>query len=229
VSIVFVIRTSKDNTLSAAKEPTAGFKFTSISNLAEAYRSGSITPLAVAEAVLHGIQNSDEGPKPLRSIVQCNKQAVIAMAQKSTSRLANNTPLSLLDGIPVAVKEELAVVPYHLHVGTTFLGEVPAESDATVVRKLKEAGAVIIGISNMHELGIGTTGCNPNKLHGICRNPYDVDHYAGGSSSGSAVAVAAGLVPVAIGADGGGSIRIPASMCGVVGLKEIKCHNVERL
>jgi Asp-tRNA(Asn)/Glu-tRNA(Gln) amidotransferase A subunit family amidase len=110
VSIVFVIRTSKDNTLSAAKEPTAGFKFTSISNLAEAYRSGSITPLAVAEAVLHGIQNSDEGPKPLRSIVQCNKQAVIAMAQKSTSRLANNTPLSLLDGIPVAVKEELAVV-----------------------------------------------------------------------------------------------------------------------
>ncbi len=78
-------------------------------------------------------------------------------------------------------------------------------------------GALLIGKTNMHEIGIGVTGLNPH--HGIVRNPYSLGHYSGGSSSGSGSAVAAGLCPVAIGADGGGSIRIPAAFCGVVGIK----------
>ena len=87
------------------------------------------------------------------------------------------------------------------------------------VERLLRAGAVLIGITNMHEAGVGSSGSNINKLHQTARNPYDTDRYPGGSSSGSAAAVASGLVPLALGTDGGGSIRIPSSLCGLVGLK----------
>jgi len=107
--------------------------------------------------------------------------------------------------------------PYPTKVGTSFLGQSPAIEDATVVARMSEAGALLVGKTNMHEIGINVTGLNPH--HGTARNPYNVNHYTGGSSSGSAAAVAAGLVPVALGADGGGSIRIPASFCGVFGIK----------
>jgi Asp-tRNA(Asn)/Glu-tRNA(Gln) amidotransferase A subunit family amidase len=109
------------------------------------------------------------------------------------------------------------MTPYPTTVGTAFLGKSPATTDATVVARLRAAGALLIGKANMHEIGINVTGLNPH--HGTTRNPYNTNHFTGGSSSGSATAVAAGLCPVAIGADGGGSIRIPASFCGVVGLK----------
>jgi Asp-tRNA(Asn)/Glu-tRNA(Gln) amidotransferase A subunit family amidase len=117
----------------------------------------------------------------------------------------------------VAVKDEVDMVPYPTTVGTAFLGKFPAKEDATSVARMRAAGALLIGKTNMHEIGINVTGLNPNL--GTTRNPYNTDHFTGGSSSGSAAAVAAGLAPVAIGADGGGSIRIPASFCGVFGLK----------
>ena len=91
--------------------------------------------------------------------------------------------------------------------------------ESAIVRKLLDAGAVIIGIANMHEFGTGTLGSNPNKDHLTARNPYNPQCYPGGSSSGSAASVAAGLCPIALGADGGGSVRIPAALCGIVGLK----------
>src|SRR5208337_2095205 len=91
----------------------------------------------------------------------------------------------------------------------------------TVVDRLRKAGAMLIGKTNMHEIGLLPDSVNPH--HGTVRNPYNLLHEAGGSSSGSAAAVAAGLCPAAIGADGGGSIRIPAAFCGVVGLKPNEC------
>ena len=119
--------------------------------------------------------------------------------------------------MPVAVKDELDVTPYGTTVGTSFLGREPASKDAHAVARLRAAGALIIGKANMHELGLGVTGINPH--HGAARNPYAPHHATGGSSSGSAAAVAAGLCPLAVGADGGGSIRIPAALCGIYGLK----------
>jgi Asp-tRNA(Asn)/Glu-tRNA(Gln) amidotransferase A subunit family amidase len=97
------------------------------------------------------------------------------------------------------------------------MGGAAESDDATIVARMRAAGALLVGKANMHEIGIGVTGINPH--HGATRNPYDPARSPGGSSSGSAAAVAAGLVPIALGADGGGSIRIPASLCGVVGLK----------
>jgi Asp-tRNA(Asn)/Glu-tRNA(Gln) amidotransferase A subunit family amidase len=107
-------------------------------------------------------------------------------------------------------------VPYPTTVGTRFLGGSPAREDATVVARLRAAGALLVGKTNMHEIGIGVTGLNPHS--GATRNPHDPSHFSGGSSGGSAAAVAAGLCPVALGADGGGSIRIPSAFCGQVGL-----------
>ncbi|CAB3984752.1 fatty acid amide hydrolase-like [Paramuricea clavata] len=143
------------------------------------------------------------------------------MAQESTRRYAENKTLSLIDGIPVAIKEEIGVAGYHKRCGTVFMGQVVEEQDSNLVAKLRGLGAIIIGVTNMHELGLGTTGVNPNSCHGTSRNPYHLDCYAGGSSGGSGSAVAAGICPVAIGKDGGGSIRIPSTLCGVVGIKQL--------
>ncbi|KAI1242252.1 hypothetical protein IHE44_0005770 [Lamprotornis superbus] len=197
-----------------------GFSFKGIKDYLECYRSGKLTPSQVARNIIAMLEDCDKSTPPLRAIVQWDQEQIMLMAEASTTRYRNKCTLSCLDGIPVCLKEEFKVVPYHHRVGTVYLGTQPETEDATVAKKLREAGAIIIGVSNMHELGTGTTGCNPNRYHKIPRNPYNPNHFTGGSSSGSAAAVAAGLCPVAIGTDGGGSVRIPASFCGVVGLKD---------
>ena len=101
--------------------------------------------------------------------------------------------------------------------GSAILRDFVPQEDATVVRKLRRAGAVLIGKTNMHEFAYGITGQNPH--YGAARNPWNCEHISGGSSSGSAVAPAAGLCTAAIGTDTGGSVRVPAALCGLVGLK----------
>jgi Asp-tRNA(Asn)/Glu-tRNA(Gln) amidotransferase A subunit family amidase len=181
-----------------------------------AYQEGRSTPELVAQAVLDACAASERLSPALRAIVAQDPADVLAQARASASRWRDGRPLGPLDGVPVAIKDELDLVPYPTTVGTAFLKDVPAQ-DATVVARLRAAGAILIGKANMHEIGIGVTGVNPH--HGPARNPYDSARATGGSSSGSAAAVASGLCPLALGADGGGSIRLPAALCGVVGLK----------
>ncbi|XP_077202359.1 uncharacterized protein LOC143841636 [Paroedura picta] len=195
------------------------FTFRGIQDYLDGYRSGEVTPLQVAKKIAAALEDAEKSSPRLRAIVQWDRNEMLKMAEASTARYHAKQPLSLLDGIPVCLKEEIKVVPYRFRSGTEYLGSEPETEDATVTKKLRGAGAVIIGVSNMHELGTGTTGCNPNRYHGTTRNPYNPHHFTGGSSSGSAAAVAAGLCPLAIGTDGGGSVRIPASFCGIVGLK----------
>jgi len=194
-----------------------GFQFTTIADYALAFREGQATPLDVAQRVLDATRASEAGDPPMRIFIAQDQEDLLAQASAATERHKRGVPISGFDGVPVAVKDEVDMTPYATTVGTQFLGRVPAADDATVVARLRRAGALLIGKVNMHELGLGVTGINPH--HGAARNPYDPAHVTGGSSSGSAAAVAVGLCPVAIGADGGGSIRIPASLCGVVGLK----------
>jgi Asp-tRNA(Asn)/Glu-tRNA(Gln) amidotransferase A subunit family amidase len=153
----------------------------------------------------------------LNAFIAVDHDDVMRQAREATIRIKAGKALSVLDGVPVAVKDEIDMTPYPTTVGTAFLGKSPAATDATVAARLRSAGALLIGKTNMHEIGINVTGLNP--VHGTTRNPYNPNHFTGGSSSGSATAVAAGFVPAAIGADGGGSIRIPAAFCGLVGLK----------
>jgi Asp-tRNA(Asn)/Glu-tRNA(Gln) amidotransferase A subunit family amidase len=201
--------------ISIEREP--GFHFANVHDYARAYRDGETSPLEVAERVLNAIETSNAADPPLRAIIALIREDVERQAQESTQRFQAGRPLSVFDGVPVAVKDEVDMKPYPTSVGTAFLGAKPAERDSTVVARMRAAGALLIGKANMHEIGIGVTGLNPH--HGTPRNPYNPAHYTGGSSSGPAAATASGLCPVAIGADGGGSIRIPASFCGLVGLK----------
>ncbi len=157
----------------------------------------------------------------LNAFTQLNETEILAQAELSTQRWKSNTPLSILDGIPIAVKDEIDVAGCYPTKGTSYLAQVNgrAESDEAIVARIKQLGAIVFGKTNMHEIGIASTGWN--IIFGTARNPYSPQliHDTGGSSSGSAAAVAAGIVPVAIGSDGGGSIRIPASLNGLVGLK----------
>ena len=194
-----------------------GFHFATVFDYAKAYRDGKSTPEEVAKKVLDAIEASNSSTPPLRAVIAVNREDVMQQAREATQRIKEGKPVSVFDGVPVAVKDEVNMLRYRTTVGTAFLGKSPATEDATIVARMRKAGALLVGKTNMHEIGIGVTGLNPT--HGTTRNPYNPDHFTGGSSSGSGTAVAAGLVPVAISADGGGSIRIPASFCGVFGLK----------
>lgn len=194
-----------------------GFTFRTIQDYYKAYRDGDASPQDVAQRILE-ITEIDHADAPdMKIMIAQDRDDLLSQAGASTKRHREGRPLSYLDGVPVAVKDEVDQVPYPTTVGTKFLGRSPAKQDSTVVAKLREAGALLIGKTNMHEIGIGVTGLNPH--HGTVRNPYQPGHHTGGSSSGSAAAVASGLCPLAVGADGGGSIRVPAAFCGVVGLK----------
>ncbi len=194
-----------------------GFAFESALALRRAYRSGESDPVRVCEAALGWIEEDRSRRPPLSIFVSVRPEEVRAQAKESAERLRRGQARSPLEGVPVAVKDELDLSGHPTRVGTRFLGETPAADDAAAVAGLRRAGAVILGKVNMHEIGIGVTGINPH--FGPVRNPYDPERFTGGSSSGPAAAVAAGLCPIAAGADGGGSIRIPAALCGVVGLK----------
>src|SRR6267378_8127633 len=120
-------------------------------------------------------------------------------------------------GTVVAVKDLVDVAGMVTTAGGVILPNEPAERDAPVVERIRREGCVIVGKTNLHEFAFGVTSANPH--YGAVRNPHDPTRVAGGSSGGSAVAVAAGMCDWAIGSDTGGSIRIPASLCGVVGFK----------
>ncbi|CAL1709595.1 unnamed protein product [Somion occarium] len=126
-------------------------------------------------------------------------------------------PKGPLDGVPFIVKDEADVHGYKTTYGSAKVHRNGDGETTWAVKRLQQSGAILIGKANMHELGSDTTNNNPVK--GTPRNPYDRNFYTGGSSGGSAYAVGSGLVPFAVGADGGGSIRIPASYCGVYGIK----------
>ena len=193
------------------------FRYWRVVDYAKAYRDKTITPLVVAERVIDAIKRSDDSATPLRIMINTNADDILAQARASSERFEEGVPLGLFDGVPVAVKDEMDQMGYPTTVGTSFLGKHNQEADAFAVRCFRDAGALLIGKTNMHEIGIGVTGMNPHFGH--ARNPFNPNCITGGSSSGSAASVAAGLCPVAIGADAGGSIRIPSGLCGVFGLK----------
>lgn len=183
----------------------------------DAYRDGRATPDQIAERLITAIARSNGSTIRLGAVLASDAEDLRVQARASTARWQAGRPLGPLDGVPVGIKDELDQTGYPTTVGTSFWGQAPARVDATVVARLRAAGALLFGKLNMHEIGINPDGSNMN--HGLVRNPHDLARDTGGSSSGSAAAVAAGLCPIAIGADGGGSVRIPAALCGVAGLK----------
>ncbi|MEZ4458460.1 MAG: amidase [bacterium] len=185
-------------------------------DLTNAYASGTARPEGVLERALESMAAADKGDVPLSAFIRQTGKIAAEAAAASAQRWAEGRPLGPLDGVPVAVKDEFDVIGHPTRAGTVFRQAV-AKSDADVVSRLRRKGAVVLGKTHMTEIGLGGLGLNAH--YATPRNPYNPEHMTGGSSSGSAAAVAAGICPIAVGSDAGGSIRIPAAWCGVYGLK----------
>ncbi len=185
-----------------------------VRELAEGFRSGSSSPVGFTEASLRRIEELNP---TLNCFITVLKDSALKSAEQSEKRIKEGRPIGPLDGVPIAVKDLFYIQGVRCTAGSKILAGNVATYDSHVAARLKAAGAVLIGTTNLHEFAAGVTSVNPH--YGPVRNPWDQARVSGGSSGGSAAAVASGMAVGAIGTDTGGSIRIPASLCGVLGLK----------
>ncbi len=186
----------------------------SIAQLSERIRSQEITPTELVAKALERIRRID---MKINSFITVVEEDAIRQAEVLERELKNNIYRSSLHGIPLSVKDIIQIRGVKCTAGSKILSNNVAEYDAAVVEKLREAGAIIVGTNNLHEFASGVTSVNPH--FGAVRNPWDLERIAGGSSGGSAASVSACMVWASLGTDTSGSIRIPAALCGVVGLK----------
>lgn len=184
--------------------------FSSVQALSADLNSGRTSASGLVEMYLDRIAALNDTTKAFITVTR--ETALLEAAE--TGKRARQTPLS---GIPFAAKDLFDVAGVATTAGSKVLSDNIATEDAAAISTLRAAGAISLGKLNLHEFAYGATGENP--LYGTCPNPYDPSRLAGGSSSGSAAAVAAGLIPAALGTDTGGSVRAPAALCGLVGLK----------
>ena len=153
----------------------------------------------------------------LNAYITLDAEAALARAQELDEMRKQGDILGPLHGVPLVVKDNIHVAGLPNTAGTPGLADFRPETDSPAVAALRAAGAIILGKTNLHELAYGITGYN--AAYGAVGNPYDPTAIAGGSSSGTACAVSAGLAPAGLGTDTGGSVRIPASLTGVVGFR----------
>ncbi len=186
----------------------------SLCEVSERIRRREVSPVTVTQACLAEI---DRRNPELNAFLTVTADAALEQAAAMEQELAAGRWRGPLHGVPVGIKDLIQTAGVRTTGGSELLRDWVPERDATVVRHLKEAGAVILGKTQTHEFAFGPTSENPH--HGPSRNPHDPARMTGGSSGGSAAAVTAGLCYAALGTDTGGSIRIPAALCGIVGLK----------
>ncbi len=191
-----------------------GLGFTSALDLSRLYRRGELTPNELVDSLL---QRIDELDPRLNAFVEVLADEARAAASAAAQALQAGNDRGLLHGVPVAIKDQINIKGVRVTFGTPLLEHQVADEDAPLVQRLRAAGAIILGTTNMPEFG--WQGHSWSPLWGMTHNPWNLERSAGGSSAGSAAAIAAGLAPFALGSDGAGSIRIPASFCGVFGLK----------
>jgi aspartyl-tRNA(Asn)/glutamyl-tRNA(Gln) amidotransferase subunit A len=186
----------------------------SLVEAAELIRQQAISPLELTQACLKRIERLDA---KLISFITVNAEQVLEQARQAGQELIRGQAVGVLHGLPLALKDLFETEGVRTTAGSLFYAKYIPSEDAAVVRKLRQAGALLLGKTNMHEIALGVTSVNPH--YGACRNPWALEHVAGGSSGGSAAALAARFCPGALGTDTGGSIRVPAALCGVVGMK----------
>ncbi len=182
--------------------------------LAALVRAKKLSPLELTQACLAQIERLNPA---LNAFVQLNAESALAEAQRQTQRIAAGEDVGPLAGLPFGVKELEDALGYRSTGASRVFADRWADRDEVHVQRLKAAGAILLGKTNSPELGY--TAFTTNEVYGTTRNPWDLDRTPGGSSGGSAAAIAAGMVPFATASDAGGSIRIPASFVGAYGLK----------
>jgi aspartyl-tRNA(Asn)/glutamyl-tRNA(Gln) amidotransferase subunit A len=184
------------------------------STLKSALESGETSSVALTQYYLERIQSLNP---QLNCVITTTAQSALERAQDSDDRRKNGIALSALDGIPMLHKDVFCTAGVATTCGSRMLENFESPYDATVVRRCAEAGLVMLGKANMDEFAMGSS--NEHSYFGPARNPWDTERVPGGSSGGSAGAVAAGMAPLATGTDTGGSIRQPAAFCGLTGIK----------
>ena len=175
----------------------------------------AVSPIELMRAVHRRL---DETEPFLNAFISRRDDEALAEARIAEAEIAVGRYRGPLHGIPVAIKDNIAVAGTVTTAGARFLSENLTTEDAEAVARLKAAGAIVVGKTNMFELAVGNRSINPH--YGDARNPWGPNHDAGGSSGGSAIAVAARQVPLALGTDAAGSVRMPSSVSGIVGLKQ---------
>jgi aspartyl-tRNA(Asn)/glutamyl-tRNA(Gln) amidotransferase subunit A len=185
-----------------------------ITGLLTAYRRGELSPLEVVDHHLAQIARIDQ---KINAFVAVDRETVRAAAQRSSGRWQRGERTGSLEGIPITIKDIVAMSGLPTREGSKTTSALKALVDAPVVARLREAGALLLGKTTTPEFG--WKGMTDSPASGVTRNPWNLDHTPGGSSGGAAAALAAGIGVAAHGNDGGGSIRIPASYCGLIGLK----------
>jgi aspartyl-tRNA(Asn)/glutamyl-tRNA(Gln) amidotransferase subunit A len=188
--------------------------FASVAELAPRIRSGDLSPVDLVHASLDRITQLN--PK-LNAFLKVWGESALRDARNAEKAIASGGYLGPLHGIPIGIKDLIDVAGEETTGGSAVLAGNIADSDATIIANLKAAGAILIGKLNLNEFAFGVTGTNSHT--GDVKNPWDTTRVTGGSSSGSGAAVASGMVPLALGTDTGGSVRLPASLCGIAGLK----------
>jgi aspartyl-tRNA(Asn)/glutamyl-tRNA(Gln) amidotransferase subunit A len=182
--------------------------------LSRLYRKGKASPVEAMKAVL---KRTDQVNPVLNAFREVDGKAALAAARASEKRWTKGKPLSPIDGVPVSIKELVRVKGWAASMGSKLTDKAPADADAPAVARLREAGAIVFAQSTSSEFG--HKGVTDSPLNGVTRNPWNTERTPGGSSGGAGAAVASGMGPLAIGTDGGGSVRIPSCFNGLVGLK----------
>lgn len=177
-------------------------------------RQGKLSPVDAVDASLARIEELN--PK-LNAFCVVAEERARKTARRAEQAVENDDPLGPLHGVPVAIKDLITTKGLRTTFGSRMYEDFVPEEDNIVVERIKDAGGIIIGKTNVPEFGY--QGITDNAIYGETANPWDTDKTPGGSSGGSGAAVASGMVPLALGSDGGGSVRIPASFCGLYGIK----------
>ncbi|WP_442857433.1 amidase [Bacillus sp. FJAT-44742] len=185
-----------------------------ISELAPMIREGDISPVEITESLFTRIEAFEE---QINAFIEHDKERILYASKEAEKEIQSGNYKGNLHGIPLALKDILYFKDETVTMGSNIHRDFKPDFDATVVSKLKESGALFSGKLNMHEYAWGATTTNPH--FGPCKNPWNTEKIPGGSSGGSGAAVAADMTIASLGTDTGGSIRIPSSSCGIVGLK----------
>lgn len=188
--------------------------FQDITSLSQKIKAKEVSPVELTSSLLERISTIDPA---VNAFIKVLEEQAASEARLLEKELMEGTIRGPLHGLPIAVKDNLETKGIETTSGSKVFEKWRPEEDATVIQRLKAAGAIIIGKTNLHEFAMGATTENPH--YGVSRNPWDLERIPGGSSGGSAVAVATGMCFGAIGTDTAGSIRLPAAICGITGMK----------